>query len=536
MFAAGGSALKVPWEQFDRYCRFACAGNASKSGWLTKRGNKRKNWKKRYFVLVANVLFYLETPHDPSSAVGLIYLEQCSINRPASSSPPTVEHSHGNTSATLTTTTAVTNKKSSSHSQARDEALFAGQPFGFTVTTVDGRVYFLSAKSDEQRTGWIDALHKSSISVVSNRLNGLRAELEKKTSHGAELEQRLARAETLCAQREERIRLLEADREKQLLLCREEFRNKIQMLEQMNAQLSRNNEVLRENNGALYHRLKQEQRDKLLLTNTQMLAQRHALNYLVQSVDVLKQHFSLPGSYEDLSQPHGIGIEDESSILLSTTAANIEEMVSVDYKDHPASGTLIAATTDVHNTTVASTYVNVPDLSFDDDTHNSGLAASPMHSIHETQATGMRKPDCPLPPVPKDLHTHLGFRSASGELQADTKATTFWVGTWNVGTVDPLANIKSPTERAHVLSEFVPIGYDVYVLGLQEGINDSIFDALAIRLAGSGLQRVELRSRNGSVVDRVKGRGDGAIVSPKFTAMACFVRRQLLADGSCSII
>ena len=47
--------MKVPWEQFDRFCSYSCGSGAGsraggdgavgkRSGWLTKRGSKRKNW------------------------------------------------------------------------------------------------------------------------------------------------------------------------------------------------------------------------------------------------------------------------------------------------------------------------------------------------------------------------------------------------------------------------------------------------------------------------------------------------------------
>ncbi len=59
-----------------------------------------------------------------------------------------------------------------------------------------------------------------------------------------------------------------------------------------------------------------------------------------------------------------------------------------------------------------------------------------------------------------------------------------WVGTWNMGTRDPFQGMEvktNPADRdkaAQLLAPFLPMGYDVYVLGVQEGICDAVFDAV----------------------------------------------------------
>ena len=35
-----------------------------KDGWLTKQGGSIKTWKKRYFILKDNILYYFKTPKD----------------------------------------------------------------------------------------------------------------------------------------------------------------------------------------------------------------------------------------------------------------------------------------------------------------------------------------------------------------------------------------------------------------------------------------------------------------------------------------
>ena len=55
-----------------------------------------------------------------------------------------------------------------------------------------------------------------------------------------------------------------------------------------------------------------------------------------------------------------------------------------------------------------------------------------------------------------------------------------WVGTWNMGAVDPFLDAelaKNPEQVERMLSPFIPQGYDLYVLGVQEGISDRVYEA-----------------------------------------------------------
>mmetsp|Transcript_44922 Transcript_44922/g.113190 ORF Transcript_44922/g.113190 Transcript_44922/m.113190 type:complete len:331 (-) Transcript_44922:73-1065(-) len=49
---------------------FACP---AKEGWLTKQGSQRKNWKRRWHVLVDNFLFYYKTQKEPTP-LGVLHL------------------------------------------------------------------------------------------------------------------------------------------------------------------------------------------------------------------------------------------------------------------------------------------------------------------------------------------------------------------------------------------------------------------------------------------------------------------------------
>jgi hypothetical protein len=76
--------------------------------------------------------------------------------------------------------------------------------------------------------------------------------------------------------------------------------------------------------------------------------------------------------------------------------------------------------------------------------------------------------------------------------------------------------LRAGERAARTLSEletFVMPGYDVYVLGVQEGVTNSLY------------HKVETLTRCKRLVlpethDRVIGRGDGSFVSPKFTGIA----------------
>jgi hypothetical protein len=54
-------------------------GNAAKRGWLQKQGGRFKNWKKRYFVLNSNTLYYYKREEDKEPK-GAISLKNCIIS------------------------------------------------------------------------------------------------------------------------------------------------------------------------------------------------------------------------------------------------------------------------------------------------------------------------------------------------------------------------------------------------------------------------------------------------------------------------
>ena len=57
-----------------------------------------------------------------------------------------------------------------------------------------------------------------------------------------------------------------------------------------------------------------------------------------------------------------------------------------------------------------------------------------------------------------------------------------WTGTWNLAALDPFAGLDMDDDWGKIeemLSQYVAKDYDLYVLGVQEGLNDRVYDAFA---------------------------------------------------------
>lgn len=129
-----------------------------------------------------------------------------------------------------------------------------------------------------------------------------------------------------------------------------------------------------------------------------------------------------------------------------------------------------------------------------------------------------------------------------------------WTGTWNLGCAEPFAGM-SAEKAQRLLQPFVPTGYDIYVLGVQAGASDSVFEIVDSMLTAEGCRRVRLdntinansalsssghsgrspspsSSSSSSVNDnsKVLGRGDGSILSLNFTGIAIYVRVKIIGD------
>jgi Endonuclease/Exonuclease/phosphatase family 2 len=92
-----------------------------------------------------------------------------------------------------------------------------------------------------------------------------------------------------------------------------------------------------------------------------------------------------------------------------------------------------------------------------------------------------------------------------------------WVGSWNMG-----AKPFRIEQRAEI-SKVVPLGYHMYVFGIQEGVGVELFEYLDYYLRSVGVHRIPSDVR-------VEGRGDGSFVHPKYTGIAVYVSREIESD------
>lgn len=138
-----------------------------------------------------------------------------------------------------------------------------------------------------------------------------------------------------------------------------------------------------------------------------------------------------------------------------------------------------------------------------------------------------------------------------------------WVGTWNVGAMEPFVGMD--LQRSYqLLRPFVPSGYDIYFIGIQEGVKEGVFELMEGLLASEGCRRIRLDSLNatngnngqntevkednwqemggdgggssrasvaaGGDMSKIIGRVDGSsgMFSSKYSGIALFVRQQYL--------
>ncbi|DBA03342.1 TPA: hypothetical protein N0F65_004619 [Lagenidium giganteum] len=131
------------------------------------------------------------------------------------------------------------------------------------------------------------------------------------------------------------------------------------------------------------------------------------------------------------------------------------------------------------------------------------------------------------------------MRSSSAPKRLSSCDVRLWVGTWNMGAADPFVDsggLMDEQKSAAMLEEFVPRGYQLYVLGIQEGVSENVYHAVLAYLQrneeGMSYARLTLKNSDFMVlnkghpadatIDAVRGRGDGAFMGTKFTGLAVF--------------
>jgi len=149
-----------------------------------------------------------------------------------------------------------------------------------------------------------------------------------------------------------------------------------------------------------------------------------------------------------------------------------------------------------------------------------GATALTAHGLHatlsQTQETNREATN-------STAHTNIG--SIEGEnvtaspnedpFHTPMPSVRIWAGTWNMGAKE------FPKSMEEELRVFVPIGYDLYALGVQEGISDAFVEAVEAHLKAVHVVRLP-------VTPQVFGRGDGSFIFAKHTGLVLFCRRHLL--------
>ena len=103
---------------------------------------------------------------------------------------------------------------------------------------------------------------------------------------------------------------------------------------------------------------------------------------------------------------------------------------------------------------------------------------------------------------------------------------TLWVGSWNMGAVDPFSDSNGAIDEQKsslLLASLLPIGYDLYVLGVQEGVSEFLYPAMEAYLNRHSSENVsycripltnadfvypDKNNPDDATLDAVRGRGD----------------------------
>ena len=104
-----------------------------------------------------------------------------------------------------------------------------------------------------------------------------------------------------------------------------------------------------------------------------------------------------------------------------------------------------------------------------------------------------------------------------------------WTCTFNIACAKTPFEFGTGGNVEAVLSPFIPKDHDVYVIGMQEGMGDNFYIGVGEYLNEIGVELVPGQGRGYG--PRIEGRGDGSLVSTKYTGIAAFAKTSLILDG-----
>ena len=136
------------------------------------------------------------------------------------------------------------------------------------------------------------------------------------------------------------------------------------------------------------------------------------------------------------------------------------------------------------------------------------------------------------------------------KLQHEESSTRIWICSWNMAAKDHFKfkttydGTKVPDEdQIQKFEQIIPTNYDIYIIGVQEGISDTFYKYIELYLKEFDVKRIPLSNHgHGSLSSSTKskkslnknancfgvhGRGDGSFINTKFTGMAIYHRKSL---------
>lgn len=135
--------------------------------------------------------------------------------------------------------------------------------------------------------------------------------------------------------------------------------------------------------------------------------------------------------------------------------------------------------------------------------------------------------------TPKSLPQWALLDATRKSVTEPLKRLKIWTGTWNLAGKEPFAGMEKDRAK-RLLQPFVPEGYDLYALSVQDCPSDSVFECFDALQTGEGYRKLKVTSRSaehdGVDPSRIYGRGDGTLKSLKFTGLVLYARSQLIGD------
>lgn len=238
--------------------------------------------------------------------------------------------------------------------------------------------------------------------------------------------------------------------------------------------------------------------------------------------------------------------KSDSFHLPSTSTANVE----IDNEFGAAHRQQLAIATSFHAPEAvlqrsSSSFQSVVDTVVDDEDDSSRggeprsvFSTPPITSPRSLQEEGLRSTGSLMAPPRRSGNKRTGAEKSPQRVSSTD--VRMWVGTWNMGAADPFVDgggIIDEQRSGAMLQHLLPHGYQLYVLGVQEGVSENVYHAVEAYLnrnaQGTRYYRMELRNSNSllpnrnhpmdGVIDAVHGRGDGAFMGTKFTGLGVFV-------------